>query len=250
MVTKVKKLGSPTLLFNQAQKMGMDPMWLTPKRLFAIKTPQGERYVNNELSSLNSHVSISLARNKYYTRLILDRHNLPNIPYARPKTMEAAESFLSEHGIIIVKPLRGAGAVDIHIVNSVDQLRALNIDNQIFEKYLPGREIRYLVLNDSVIGVHESKYGVSVDEHRELERVSFDSDAWDAERVEMSIRICKIIGLSFAAVDFIIDEKGQQYVLEVNSAPGFKWFHSPSSGPVVDVARHFLEGMIADQATR
>jgi hypothetical protein len=32
----------------------------------------------------------------------------------------------------------------------------------------------------------------------------------------------------------------------VNTMPGLKWFHAPSSGPVVDVARLFLESVIED----
>jgi D-alanine-D-alanine ligase-like ATP-grasp enzyme len=42
----------------------------------------------------------------------------------------------------------------------------------------------------------------------------------------------------------MIDESGFAYVLEVNTMPGLKWFHSPTSGPVVDVAGKFLESIL------
>jgi len=246
MISSTKKTGTAALLFASAEKMGLNPAWITPNGLIVVKTCNGERYLNYEMSSLNSHVSVGLARDKYKTRLILDRHSLPNIPYSRPTSYEQAEAFLEIHKKIIVKPLRGSGSADIHIVCSSEELAELDIKNRILEKYIAGKEVRYLLLNGSVIGVHESKYGTSVDEHRDLERISYDSSLWDSELVEMSIKISNILGLAFSAVDYLIDEDGRRYILEVNSRPGFKWFHSPSEGPAVDVAKLFLEAMLSD----
>jgi|SRR5665647_8546 len=250
MIPVKKKAGTAELLFKSARKMGLNPVWLTPNGLFVVTTNKGERYVNHEWSSLNSHISASLARNKYKTRLILGRHNLPNIPYSHPRSLDEAIGFLAKHKKIIVKPLKGSGAVDIHVVSSSDQLAALDIRHCILEQYVAGKEMRYLVLNGSVIAVHESKYGESVDQHRYLERVSYDSTLWDPELVKMSVKINGILGLAFSAVDYIIDDSGRQYVLEVNSCPGFKWFHAPSEGPVVDVAKLFLEAMVSDTEKR
>jgi len=57
-----------------------------------------------------------------------------------------------------------------------------------------------------------------------------------------------LLDLNFAAVDYMIDDTGTAYILEVNTTPGLKWFHAPTSGPVVDVARLFLEAIFEDQA--
>ncbi len=246
MIPVVKKAGTAELLFNQANKMGLSPTWVTPNGLFAVTTPSGERFINHEFSSLNSHVSTSLARNKFHTRLILERNNLPNIPFMRTKSIDEAETFLSTHGTIIVKPLRGAGSTDIKIVSNIGQLNSLDISGSILEKYVSGKELRYLVLNNSVIAVHESKYGTSVDQNRHLERVSYDNENWSPILIKMSIDISNILGLAYAAVDYLIDEDGQHFVLEVNSAPGLKWFHSPSKGPPVDVAKYFLDAMVSN----
>lgn len=240
MASEPKKLGTAKLLFNCATSMGLEPTWVTPGGLFVITTSKGEQYFNGEFSNLNSQVSSSLARNKYLTRLILERNGMPNIPYLRPKSLEEAITFLELHQKIIVKPLHGAGATDIHIVDTIEQLTALNLPGKILEKYILGKEIRYLVLNDSVIAVHESKYGISVDQHRDLERVSYDVDTWDPVQTKMSLDISRVLDLPFAAVDYLIDQEKNYYVLEVNSAPGFKWFHAPSEGPPVDLAAMFL----------
>lgn len=248
MGSPVKKLGTARLLFNSAGQMGLQPSWIITGGIFVINTPSGEKFINRGVSSLNSPLSTSLVRNKFHTRLILERHGLPNIPYMRTRLFEEAEAFLDRHSTIIVKPIKGEGSRDIYIVNTKEQLAELNLKSTILEKYAPGIEMRYLVLEGEVIAVHESKYGSSVDQHRELERISYDKEEWDAELVAMSRTICSIFGLGFAAIDFMLDDRGI-YILEINSSPGFKWFHAPSVGPGVDVASLFLQATI-DQFER
>ena len=240
------RLSTAELLYRQAKHMGLQPSWIMSDGLFAIATPDGEKYINIARSPLNSHVSTSLVINKHITRLILARHNLPNIPFARPQTLAEAEAFLKEHTTIIVKPVAGAGAQDIRIVTSMDELEGVDILKYIFEKYITGKEMRCLVLADQVIAVHQSEYGTSVAANRELQRISYHEDEWDPALTKLSLRISKILGLKFAAVDYLVDGEGRIYILEINSNPGLQWFHAPSSGPSVDVAAMFLEAMVED----
>jgi glutathione synthase/RimK-type ligase-like ATP-grasp enzyme len=229
--------------------MGLEPFWLIPNGLFGIQTPAGERYIHFARSPLNSHLGTSLVRDKYTARAILAHHHLPNIPHRMCRTMDEARQFLAIHKTIIVKPRTGSGSRDIHIVSQPGQLIGLNIAEYICEKYVPGNEMRYLILNDAVIAVHHSKYGTSVAADRYLERISYPADQWDPALVAMTRRIADAFELRFAAVDFMIDANGRSYVLEINSTPGLKWFHAPTSGPAVDVARLFLESMlVADPA--
>lgn len=242
------KVDTSTLLFEQAEAMGLEPTWVLPKGLFAISVEGRERYVNFVRSPLNSHIGISLAKDKFLTRLVLERHSVRNIPFARPQTHDEAVAFLDEHETIIAKPVSGFGSKDIHIVTAAQQLMGLRIENYILEKYITGRELRYLVLNDEVIGVHRSEYGVSVDEFRPLERISYPEDDWDAELVAQSLSVARVLGLAFAAVDYLVDDSGCAYILEVNTSPGLKWFHAPSSGPVVDVAKLFMEALVEHES--
>ncbi len=224
--------------------MGLNPSWVTQDGLFAITTSGGEQYINLVRSPLNTQIGVSLSSNKYLARRIMERHGLPNIPYALPQTPSQAKGFLDQYGTIIVKPIGGAGSRDIHIVTAMRELEGMDVREYIFEKYVTGKEMRYLVLNSTVIGVHRSEYGTSVDEHRDLQRISFPQASWDTDLVELSIKIASILGLGLAAVDYLIDDEGVAHILEVNSAPGLKWFHAPSSGPTVDVARLFLEAVL------
>jgi len=225
--------------------MGLHPAWIVPNGLFVVSIGGREQYINLARSHLNSDVSVSLAKDKYLTRLILRRQGMPNIPFVRGSTVDAAHAFLAAHGTIIAKPVTGSGSQDVHIITDLAQLQGFVLSNYILEKYIAGKEVRYLVLNSTVIGVYESKYGVSVAAGRPLRCVSYPEDTWDAQLVDDSLRIASMLGLRFAAIDYLVDSAGQYYVLEVNTTPDLKWFHDPSSGPRVDVAQLLLEAMCA-----
>lgn len=245
-VVALRKVGTAELLFRSAKEMGLNPSWITQDGLFAVLVNGRERYVNFARSPLNSHTAASLAKNKYLTRRILERYDMHNIPFMHPLTLTDAELFLEHHGKIIAKPITGSGARDIHIVTVPSQFRGLEISDYILEKYIAGKELRYLVLNDSVIGVHRSDYGTSVAENRPLQRISYPSAAWNPTLVSLSLRAARILDLKFAAIDYLVDSSGRAYILEVNTTPGLKWFHAPTSGPVVDVARQFLAAVFTD----
>jgi len=245
-MTTTDKLGTAELLYRCAELMGLEPVWLEADSLFSISTLVGERYVFYAKSTLNSHVASSLARNKLSTRLILERHGLPSIAYLDPTSQAVAQDFLARHHKIIVKPQTGSNSRGVSIVDTPAQLAALDLRECIIEEYIAGVEIRYLVLNNEVIGVHESQYGESVAESRNLARISHPRAQWDPQLAALARKTAQILGLRYAAVDYLITATGQASILEVNSAPGMKWFHAPTSGPVVDVARLFLEALLDD----
>jgi glutathione synthase/RimK-type ligase-like ATP-grasp enzyme len=220
--------------------MGLRPAWVVPNGLFVITVNGREQYINLARSHFNSAVSVSLAKDKYLTRMILQRSGMNNIPFARPRTLDDAYAFLATHGTIVAKPVAGSGSQDIHIITSPEQLDSLAITGYILEKYITGKEMRYLVLNDAVIGVYHSDYGTSVATNRPLECIAYPEDGWDDEVVADALRVNEVLGLRFAAIDFLIADN-QHYILEVNTMPDLKWFHNPSSGPRVDVAGQLLE---------
>lgn len=235
------------LLFISAQQLGLRPQWVKKGHVFAIATELGERYVHFARSTGNSQLATSLSSNKLLTRLIFERHGLPNIPYLHTSMLDSALTFLEEHAIIIAKPLAGHGAQGVTIISQPKQLVDIPLDTVILEKYIAGVEMRYLVLDGRVIAVHRSEYGTSVQEDRILKRISYPVQEWDESLVKLSITATRALGLHFATMDYlIIDSKA--YLLEANSRPGFKWFHYPSSGPVVDVASLFLRDMIQREA--
>ncbi len=242
-----KKLGTAELLFTSAQELGLQPKWLDYRKIFSIQTSSGEKYIDHSCSMLNSVASAMQVQDKYLTRVILDRHNLPNIPYALPRNTKEAEAFLAKHGEIIVKPKNGWGSHNIRRISRNSELTDITYPKYIFEKYIPGREMRYLVLNNEVIAVHHSDYGESVAVDRELQRISYEPQQWNDEKCAMALQIASIFDLHLTAVDFMVLADGSYTILEVNSSPGFKWFHAPSSGPAVNVALAFLQAVTAEK---
>lgn len=238
------RAGTSELLFKAAGSLGLHPQWIVQDGLFAIIANNTERYVNFARSPLNSGVSTSLVGSKYLTRRILERHGIANIPYMIAASLDEARQFLARHGKIIAKPIYGSGAQDIHIVTSPEALNELHIPSYIFEKYIPGREFRYLVLKDEVIAVHESEYGDSVAADRPLRRISYPKDMWNPQLEALSLRITELFGLGFSAVDYMVDDTGTAHILEINTMPGLKWFHAPTAGPVVDVADAFMRAFV------
>jgi glutathione synthase/RimK-type ligase-like ATP-grasp enzyme len=173
---------------------------------------------------------------------------VPGIPFLHTADVVSAQDFLAKHTKIIVKPIKGSNSADVRILDSADQLTGLEVSKYILEKYIQGNEMRYLVLDGRVIGVHRSDYGESVAEDRYLERISYPEDEWDPELTALSLQVVDIFGLRYAAVDYLVPANGRAVVLEVNSSPGMKWFHAPSAGPSVPVARLFLESMMHTEA--
>ena len=241
-----KKLGSAELLFKAASAMGLHPSWLKQGSIFAIPTPDGERYINYSISSMNSQLSSSMVGNKNAARLVLARRGFPTMAHLVPSNHTEAQAFLTKYRKIVVKPINGSNSRDVHIVELPEQLAAFNVQHYIFEEYAPGKEMRYLILNDRIIGVHESQYGQSVAEDRGLKRISYPRADWNPALVALSLKVAKVFGLGFAAVDYIIGADGRARILEVNSSPGMKWFHAPTSGPIVDVAALFLRATLDD----
>jgi glutathione synthase/RimK-type ligase-like ATP-grasp enzyme len=232
-------------LFKAAKNLGGQPEWLVPNQSFAVSTPHGERYINGAFSPLNSRLSSSLAHDKLLTRIILGRNSLPNIPYAAPRELGSAKAFLAEHTKVVVKPLRGSDCQDIHIVESPEQLPGLVTGGNIFERFISGPEMRYLVVQDEVLGVHRREYKGSVAADRYEQRISLPESDWDPNLMDMSRRAAACLGLGSSAVDFLVEKPTNPYILEVNSAPGIKAFNAPVSGPPVDLAHIFMMAVLA-----
>ena len=240
----MKKLSTAELLFRSARQLSLNPVWITPLGVFEITVDGELHYIDLAHSPLNGDIGVALAKNKYVSRRIFERHHLQNIPFMLPLSQSDAKEFLKLHHKIIAKPVSGAGAKDIHIITEISQLDVLEIDKYILEKHITGKELRYLLLNGNIVGVHQSEYGDSVAEDRPLRRISFSKETWDPALLKSSVEIAKILNLNFAAIDYLIDNSGKAFILEVNTMPGFKWFHAPSIGPVVNLATLFMQSII------
>lgn len=224
-------LRSAKILFKEAEEMGLSPKWLINYGLFSIQFKGKNAYVFYTSTLLNSQLGAYLAKNKHATRVILEKNNIPGVPFSVAETPKELEIFLKKYKTIIAKPTMGRGSSDIHLINSIKDSQGLNFQNYIFEKFIKGREVRYLVLDKRIIGVSE----------RAKEKISYPKKLWSKKLSDIAIKTAKVLHLRFAAVDFLIDNRGHAQILEVNASPGLYRFQNPSRGPKINLARIILE---------
>lgn len=234
------------VLFEEAKKMGLKPTWLTDYGLFSITVDEKTGYVFYARNMMNSNLSSFLAIDKHATRTVLQQHGLPNIPFGMFDNKEDVKRFLDENKIIIAKPVLGSSSKDVHLITADTDISSLELTRYIFEKFIKGREMRYLVFHGAVIAVHEKIYPGPINDPKKVKRISFQKEQWDKKLCNLSLQIAKILYLHFAAVDYLIDEESRAYVLEVNSSPGLNFFEHPTSGPSLHIARMFLEEMVKE----
>lgn len=236
------------LLLSTAESMGLNPKVLTDYGLVSIEVHGTERYVPYKASNPNDQLASWLAQNKHASRVIFEKHGLPNIPFCIPVNTSEAKNFLSEHGQIIVKPLKGSKSQGIHLVSTEDELSTLDLSDCILEKFIKGQEVRFLVVDGEVKAVHHKVYESDINDPNTVQRVSLEKEVWDKRLADVAVKAAAAIGLSFTAVDFMVTEDGDAYILEINSAPGIDRFQEPNEGPSVDMMRMYLEQIIRNYA--
>lgn len=232
---------SSKYIFNAAKEMGLSPELLIDYGLVLINYNGQDFYFFNSISNLNSAVASYIAKNKHATRAVLEKNNLPNIPFLMPESMNEALEFLNEHKKIMIKPTYGMNSLGVRIIKNEDDLKNLDLSDSILEKFINGEEYRCLVINGEVIAVHFCIPDLNT---KKTKRINIDLNDWNQEMVEIAIKATKAIGLKFASIDFLNDENGKLYILEVNSAPGISRYYEPDEGKKVDVARFLIENTL------
>lgn len=232
------------LLIAAARIRGLDPLQLTDYGLIRITVQDRFYYLAYSHSPLNTQLAMYLASNKHATRIALEQAGLPNIPYTLPANTREAFDFIAEHQKVIMKPTFGHHSHDVHLLTPQSDLTRYDLSHYLFEKYIAGRELRYLVLNGEVIAVHRKDYTPPINDPASVKRISYPKKLWDTSHVKYALLASKVIGLKLAAVDFLIDDQDQPHILEVNSAPGIEWFHRPTDGPAIDLAGMLLDAYL------
>lgn len=229
---------------SRATALGLKPELLTEYGIIAIHPNNQERYVFYGTSVLNNQLASHLATNKHASRIILERHNLPNIPYCLPESESEALEFLKKHKMIIAKPTMGRRSRGIRLIQQADDFKKVNLRTHILEEYIEGRQMRYLVLQNEVIAVHEKVYKEAISRPKQTRRIAYEKKDWDDKIVRLSLLAATALGLNFAAVDFLIDNEARAYILEVNQSPSLLRFNFPDEGPPIDLVKIFLEATV------
>jgi len=234
------------LVLSTAEGMGLKATLLNDQGLVSVEVNGKEIYLFHKTSNPNTQMATWLANNKFAARVIFERQGLPNIPFCCPADFSEAADFLSEHGKIIVKPLKGGHSRNIHLVQTNDELSKLDLSGCILEKFVEGQEVRLLVVGGEVKAVHHKVYDGPINNPDIVRRVSFEKGQWDQQLVGLAIKAARALGLDFTAVDFLVTAQNEPHLLEINSAPGLDRFQTPDEGPALNIMQLYLEQLIAN----
>lgn len=230
-------LKSSQLLFEGAAKLGLNPVWETDYGLFSVKLPSqpDRQFFFHSSFNFNGELSRVLTRNKHFTRLILDQHLVNNIPYLLPQSRDQLQEFFKKHQPLICKPLLGKQSQGVKLIKTQKELEGCSLHLTFFEKYIKADEYRCLILQDEVIAMQRKLLKPTPANPWELHYINLEKQDWLQNLASEALRIAKIFQLGWAGIDFLVEESGRSWLLEVNSAPGFVKVHQPDEGESINV---------------
>ena len=185
----------------------------------------------------SNYVSSGMAMDKAITKRFMDAEGIRTAPWHDVRYTEEDIPALVEklETPCAVKIVNGGSSIGVALPDTKEQLeKALRDllrygDHVVVEQKIKGREIQIAVLGDGYLPAveiipkgayfdYESKYqaGGAV----ELCPAPITDAAWK-QVGEMALKLHKGLGLSvYSRSDFILDENGQAWCLEINTLPG------------------------------
>jgi D-alanine-D-alanine ligase len=183
-------------------------------------------------------LSSALAMNKHKAKEIFRLHNLPTPPYY-VLANDGAEPVREAHGAFgfpaVVKPSGEGSSVGVSIVHDEQEFEAacesaFRFDDEVLvERFIEGKEVSVAILNDRALGAIEiapksgfydygSKYTAGRSEYHMPARLSPERYRGVLTQALMAHRALGCAGAT--RVDMIVSDRGNEYILEVNTIPG------------------------------
>ena len=185
----------------------------------------------------SGYLSAAMAMDKSVTKRFLDSEGIRTAPWRNIIYTEEDIPRLTEELEVpcAVKIVNGGSSVGVALPDTKEELRnalkdLLQYGNHVIvEKKIRGRELTVGVLNDQYLPAveiipngqyfnYETKYQTGG--AREICPAEITQSQWQ-EMGEMALKLHRSIGLSvYSRTDFILDENGIPWCLEVNTLPG------------------------------
>lgn len=194
---------------------------------------------------LNPPRAIETCVDKYLTLQRLAAAGLPIPRTVVCQTWEQASEGLQQlGGDVVLKPLFGSEGKGLERATDRETLRSittrwLELGRILYlQEFIPhaGWDLRLLIIGERIWAMRRS----NPDDWRTNASRGARVAHWepdDRER-ELARQAAAAVGAPLAGVDLVYDRQGQPYLLEVNSAPGWK-FISAATG--VDIAAELLD---------
>ncbi|NOZ23228.1 MAG: D-alanine--D-alanine ligase [Planctomycetes bacterium] len=181
-----------------------------------------------------------LAMNKVASKEAFIEHGIPTPDYCavtKGCTQEKRAACIEGLGLpVVLKPVAEGSSVGVAIVKEMSSLSAAledcfqYADHLLVERYIQGREITIGVLGNEALPVielrtkrefydYQAKY---VDDDTEYITAP-DLGEGCTERVQATaLRAHNVLGCrGFSRVDMMVDREGKEFVIEINTIPGF-----------------------------
>ncbi len=182
------------------------------------------------LMSLNPIEKLLIARDKAYSLALLASHGIKV-----PETLITENPYLAYKlsqnlGKTVIKPLIGSLGLGIILSETPDltytiSKRLVSLGQPVYlQGYVekPQRDIRVFVVRDRVIG---SIYRIA---RGNIWKTNIAQGAipkpfkCNKDLEDLAVKICRVLGLHYAGIDFVEDEEKGYIVLEVNASPLWK----------------------------
>jgi len=238
------------IYYGEQPLTGIDSVWFRkPTQLDQIKLEVPDSYLAYTQSTLRRHLaplyrhwhdaqwvspyeSIVQAESKPYQLEIAAK-----VGFVLPDTLitgssSRAQRFVAKHGTCVVKSQAArfpAGRTMMtRVISAEDNLlyEGLSVDPMIFQQYIePDHELRVTVVGDAVFAAkiiaadqgpfRDWRYG-HVDGTFKATAATIDADLQTK-----CVQLTKHMGLSYGAIDLIVDKNGKTWFLEIN--PNGQW---------------------------
>ena len=178
----------------------------------------------------------AVAMDKVLSKRLFDERGIPTPPWRAVKDAGDAAKHARTLGYpVVVKPSREGSTVGVTVVKREEELAAAVAaakklhGETLVERFISGREVSVGVLDGEVIGTveiqpkaafydYDAKYLRGDTEYRVPAPMA---KAYEEPVLDAAARAFEVTGCrGHARVDFRIDEKGDGWVLEVNTLPG------------------------------
>lgn len=173
---------------------------------------------------INKATAIHLVNDKMAFRLLLEDHELCPATWTHFNDVP----FNVLEGGVVVRPAKHAQGKRLWLCDDKEQLAFVCLNKAgigyYISEYIPKvAEYRVFVVSGRVVCVAKKTpadpeaIAWNVAKGGRFDNVRFNN--WPIKALRMSIEAFKLSGLDFGGVDVMVDEDGECYILEINSAP-------------------------------
>jgi len=202
---------------------------------------------NLGIAFINSTEAVRIARNKMLTSTMLSGHGLPQPDTIYHHGPDINYKIFSKlHMPLVFKPKTGTQGRGACLFNSPDEFKRLHearfkSSGFYLQSYVPnsGWDIRVVVVGGKVLGAIKKTAAPGEWRTHILYGGKAEAFSVDRELGQLSLFAAQALGLCFAGIDVIVDNRDGKYkVLEVNAVPGLKIFKQATG---ICIAKSILE---------